>query len=163
PALEYQVTLDDAKYKHGESIPRKVRVFNIDYVARNVGIVAEGASPIYVLGEQSQEILAAIKKDEIALNGVAGDESKPGLVELRRRATEAQRQVTRERDRAFTDIARTISAARGSGAALRTYNAANAKRRFAEIKQKAILGESELKSCRLTIEQPPETELKLLT
>lgn len=163
PDLEYQITIDGKKYTNIDTVTTKVRVFNSDYVERNIKVVDGHANPIYVLGEKSQDVLNQIQKDEAALNGTPGDESKPGKIELRRRANQELSQVTKQRDKAFTQIAGTISAAWSAAGAIRNYRRPDAKRHFAKLAEKKLLSEDKIEVCTLTLTQSVEPELKLLS
>lgn len=162
PDLEYQVTIDGKKYSNQDTVTTKIRVYNSDYVERNVKVVDGYANPIYVLGEKSQDILNKIKKDETTLNGTPGDESDPGKIELRRRADLERTQTTKQRDSLFTQIAATISAAWSAAGATRNYRRPDAKRRFEKLTEKKLLSEDKFEACALTLSQAVEPALKTL-
>lgn len=159
PDLEFQVAAEGKKYTQENTFTTKVRVFNSDYIQRNVNLVDGHASPIYVLGEKSKEILDEIQQDEISLNGTPGDESDPGKIELRRRADQEREQLQREVNGDFTNIARTISAAWGAAGAMRTYRRPNAHSRFDELTEKQLLSEEDIEAYFLTLSQAVEPEL----
>src|SRR5882672_8440580 len=50
PLLQYEVTLDNVSYTEKDAITTKVRVFNCDYIEKNLKVVDGHANPIYVLG-----------------------------------------------------------------------------------------------------------------
>lgn len=163
PDLEFRVTIDGQGYANTDTINAKVRVFNSDYVGRNIRVIDSDANPIYIVGEKSQEILDQIEKDQEALNGLPGDDSKLGYIELRRRANEESAQISKQCDNAFTQIAGTISAAWSAAGAIRNYRRPDARKRFAKITEKQNLSTETLEACRLTLAQPVEPELQQLS
>lgn len=143
PNLEYEIETLTGNYKQGEQFDKKVRVFNEDYISKNVGLLEGKANPIFILGEENQKLLEEIKKDE-------------GLLELKRRsrkaASENKERVEFARSKQFTDIARIISS-NASGEATRKYDKRDAEAAFSKLKSKAILEEAKIQEYSLTLKQ----------
>jgi wobble nucleotide-excising tRNase len=131
PDLEYEI--EDNKgtqYRHGEAYPQKIRVFNQDYVRKNVQVLEGQANSISILlGEDNKKLLAEIEADKILLDGKPGDSAKPGKSILYSTCVKEKAQKIRARGAKFTSIAATIGAAIG-GNALRTYRKGEAETDF---------------------------------
>jgi wobble nucleotide-excising tRNase len=59
PGLEYEIEDDQgAKFKESETFPQKIRVFNQDYVRKNVQVLESQANSISILlGEDNKKLL----------------------------------------------------------------------------------------------------------
>lgn len=143
PNLEYEIETLTGNYKQGEQLDKKIRVFNEDYISKNVGLLEGKANPIFILGEENQKLLEEIKKDE-------------ELLELKRRsrkaASENKDRAESARAKQFTDIARIISS-NASGEATRKYDKREAEAAFSKLKSKAILEETKIQEYSLTLKQ----------
>lgn len=144
--LEYEIEDETGKkYKQGEVFPQKIRVFNQDYIQKNVNILEGRAKSISILlGEQNKELITAIENDKKILNGDPSDRSKPGKILLREESLRESDRKSVARDGKFTDVAKTIGAAIG-GNALRDYRKPQAEKDFAAISTKTELSEEDLK------------------
>lgn len=141
--LEYEIETLTGNYKQGEQFDKKVRIFNEDYISKNVGLLEGKANPIFILGEENQKLLEVIKKDEELL------ESKR---RNRKVVSENKERAESARAKLFTDIARIISS-NASGEATRKYDKRDAERAFSGLKSKAILEEIKIQKCSLTLKQ----------
>lgn len=133
--VQYEIKDDaNATYSHGQAFSTPIRVFNQEYVDDNVAFTTNSAKPILVLGEENQEIIAQIESDE------------KEIVTIRSKIDEENRQKTQKstnKDRLFTDIARTIGQ-NTRGAISRTYRKPEAETAFADLTDKSILSDVSL-------------------
>ena len=154
PDLEYEI--EDNKgtqYRHGEAYPQKIRVFNQDYVRKNVQVLEGQANSISILlGEDNKKLLAEIEADKILLDGKPGDSAKPGKSILYSTCVKEKAQKIRARGAKFTSIAATIGAAIG-GNALRTYRKGEAETDFKALTSKAILSQTDCDKYSLAVKQ----------
>ncbi len=152
--LEYEITDDQAvKYRQGEVFPKKIRVFNQDYIANNVTIPEGRANSISILlGEENKALVDKIQSDEILLHGDPAIDSDPGKISLHAKYIKDKASKSNERDGKFTEIAKTIGAAIG-GNALRDYRKPQAEKDFALIKVKAELSVADLNKYLLSAKQ----------
>jgi wobble nucleotide-excising tRNase len=154
--LEYSI-LDDEGNTHsqGSKFSTPVRVFNGDFIAKNVDFDALSSKTItVVLGEENKEALEAIKVDEKKLSEVISDISKKVTAKRTKESTHST---------AFTDIARTISQGT-QGAIVRNYNKTNAETAFRAMGGKELLSEAELATVSKSVAQdtmPKLAELSL--
>lgn len=141
---EFEV-LDDSgtKLVQGQAAKLPIKVFNQDYVTRNISVENSTANTISILlGDQNKELAEQITQDSKRLHGDGAD---IGLFAKIAQEKEKHSRLTSKTNRLFTDIARTISAAlAGSTAASRTYRAPNAKSDFESITITGALTEEEL-------------------
>ncbi len=155
--LEYEVEDDRGnKYKQGEPFSQKIRVFNQDYIFKNVQILESRAKSISVLlGEENKELLEKIENDKKLLDGdpsSTSEQAKSGKALLYARYLREQSRKSAEKDNKFTEIAKTIGAAIG-GNALRYYRRPDAEKDFSALKAKEELSEEELQKNSLLIKQ----------
>src|SRR5579864_8802609 len=80
--LEYEIEDDqNVKYRQDEQFPKNVRVFNQDYVQKNIEILENRANSISILlGEENKDLVVKIEADTKLLNGDASDPENPGKV-----------------------------------------------------------------------------------
>ena len=70
---------DGAKFGEEDAFPSPIRVFNQDYIQKNVRIQESSANTIsLLLGEASKELVAQIETDEKTLNGDSADPANIG-------------------------------------------------------------------------------------
>ena len=135
PDVQYKIEdAASAIYSQGQAFPTPIRVFNQEYVDDNVAFATNSAKPILVLGEENQEIIAQIESDE------------KEIATIRSKINEENRHKTQKstnKDRLFTDIARTIGQ-NTRGAISRTYRKPDAEASFASLTDKSILPDSQL-------------------
>jgi wobble nucleotide-excising tRNase len=162
-SIEYELEVQDGtRFSQLDSFPTQVRVFNQDYIGKNVRILESNANAISILlGEQNKELTTQIEADERDLNGDPTDSTKRGKVLELDGYTKKKQRKERDNETAFSDIARTIGAAiAGSSAASRTYRSPDAKRDFATIATPEILSDSDLDVQLLALKQEMLPELQ---
>lgn len=153
PTIEYEIETDTGNIKQGETSSRKARVFNQDYIAKNIEVLSGKAKPIFILGEENKKIAEEIKKDEQLLMGKE---------EKLKTANDSKTSQIKQKDKQFTDIARTISA-NTSGEATRKYNKTNAEAAFKQLSAKELLEETDIIKNNLTLRQLEKQSLKELS
>jgi len=164
--IEYEVEdATGAKFTADTRFSLPIRVFNQDYVQKNVRILESSANSISVLlGAENKELVTQIEEDERDLNGNPTDATKIGKVQELHGFTEKRKRKERGNETAFTDIAKTIGAAIvGSGAASRTYRSPDAKKDFATISEPALLSDESREGHILALKQEMLPELAPLT
>lgn len=143
PSAEYEIETQTGTIRHNIPSSRKVRVFNQNYIVKNVEVLSGKANPIFILGEENQKIIEEINKDEHLLL------EKDGKLKSASYSKETQ---ARDRDKQFTNIARIISA-NTSGEATRRYNKNNAELAFKQMGAIELLEEQDIQKCNLTLRQ----------
>ncbi|MBN9585745.1 MAG: AAA family ATPase [Afipia sp.] len=143
PALEYKIESQSGDVVHGQPAARKIRVFNADYIQRNIGQLEENLKPILVIGAENKAVAEALASEQ--------------LEELKRLAVIAAANKNIEvlqtgRGKIFTEIAKTISEA-SSGNTTRTYRKNNAEQAFSKLSAPKTLSDDQLQSHRTTIHQ----------
>ncbi|GAJ96248.1 AAA family ATPase [Rhizobium rhizogenes] len=143
PDLKYSVTTQSGAVTHGQSYPRKVRVFNADYVEANVG-QCEGHIPhILIVGEGNKALAQEVADEQAAytdrLNGIEA-------------ARNAITTLESDRGKLFSAIAKTIGEAT-SGATLRSYRKPDAEAAYLKLTSFKELSEAELTVYRATVHQ----------
>ena len=158
--LQYEVVDDrGTSYAQGAAFPKKIRVFNQDYILNNIQIL-EGKTKtiLIVLGEENKQLAEQIEKDNILLSG---DSSSPGRISLKNENEKKRERKSKERDSKFTEIAKTIGAAIG-GNALRNYRKPQAEKDFSQITAKAELSDDELEKYLSALKEDSEPEISPL-
>ncbi len=149
--------LDGSQIAASDPFPHPVRVFNQDYIQENVSVLTSKAKTIsIVLGAENKELIEKIEADErkLNLNADPTDPSKPGLLHELRSYKQKLERKSKENEKDFTDIARTISAEIGSsGAASRTYRSPEAKADFDKLQAPVEMSEDEIGRHRLALKQ----------
>lgn len=145
PGVEYEVEdHNSSKFIQNANFPEKIRVFNQDYVEKNVSIVDSRANTIsIVLGEENQELIEQIEEKQKQLNGDPLDPNAPGKLAEHKVQKNSAKKNKDDRDQKFTEIAKTIGAAVG-GNALRTYRRQQADGDFKNLQKKSELTQDEL-------------------
>ncbi|PZO50467.1 MAG: hypothetical protein DCF16_13030 [Alphaproteobacteria bacterium] len=162
--VEYSIECSDGQtYSTGDAFPAPLRVFNYDYIQKNVRIMESSANTISILlGEENKALSAQIEEDERALIGIPGDAAHPGKHNELNGYTQKKARKEKENETAFSDIARTVGAAIiGSGAAARNYRNPDAKRDFAALTVPDLLSEEELERQSLIQKQEALSDLPL--
>lgn len=143
PTLEYEIATDGGAVRHGETFAPKIRVFNQEYVAKNVHTMSGRAKSILILGEENKRIA-----DEIAADEAQVAAKKEQISKLSAELKDAGKQ----RDRLFSDIAKTIGL-NTAGLATRTYRKPDAERDFAALKELALLDDAAVAARALELKQ----------
>lgn len=152
------------KFTAGSDYPLPIRIFNQNYIQKNVRVSESNTNSISVLlGQENQEAADQIKDDEIELFGVPGDKDQPGKVRVSTDLEGRVRRAEKASDKAFSDIARTIGAAIAqSGSASRTFRSPDAKREFASLSKKILLEEKDFDLRIQEIKQEMRPEINLI-
>jgi len=156
--MDFDFELEDSdgtRFHPTDKFPRPIRVFNQEYVRKNVRVLESTANTISItLGEQNKELVAQIEKDERALSGDPTNPDDPGKVRELQGYTQKRQRKEKGNDDAFSDIARTIGAAvAGSGVASRNYRRPDAERDFESFALPAVLSEKDLDARTRTLKQ----------
>ncbi len=143
PDLKYAVTTQSGALTHGKNYPRKVRVFNANYVEANVG-QCEGHIPhILIVGEENKALAQEVADEQAAyikrLEGIKA-------------ATNAIAKLESDRGKLFSAIAKTIGEAT-SGATLRSYRKPDAEAAYVKLTSFKDLSDAELAVYRATVHQ----------
>ncbi len=149
PSLKYEIEYEDSIYKENMQLNQKVRVFNQEYVIRNVNLDEGKANQILILGEESKEIADQIKFDEKKLNNLETQKSS--------KETEKAKK-DKEKNKKFTDVARIIGASI-TGSSIRNYEAPEAKKDFALISVTRILQPDEVARQQAIIKQEQKEKI----
>lgn len=143
PDLKYSITTQLGALTHGQNYPRKVRVFNADYVEANIG-QCEGHIPhILIVGEDNKALA-----QEVADEQAAYTERLKGI----KAATDAITKLESDRGKLFSAIAKTIGEAT-SGATLRSYRKPDAEAAYRKLKNFKKPSDAELVVYRTTLHQ----------
>jgi wobble nucleotide-excising tRNase len=164
-AIEFELEIaDGTMFRRGDAFPHPIRVFNQDYIQKNVRILESRANTISVLlGEQNKELVAQIETNERELNGDQSDPANIGKIREFDGFTQKKLRKEKGNETAFSDIARTIGAAIvGSGSASRTYRSPDAKRDFETLRLPALLPDEALDARILALKQDLLPTLDLL-
>jgi wobble nucleotide-excising tRNase len=147
--LEYIVECDSGYYKNGEPVRERIRVFNQDYIEKNVQLIDGKANPIFILGEENKEIADQIKVDENALNNL---ETQKSFKEVEK--------IKKENDRGnkFTEVAKIIGE-NLVGSSTRNYRKPDAEKDFATLTEKKILSADEVTKQQGVIKQEQKDKI----
>ncbi|UIY31486.1 AAA family ATPase (plasmid) [Neorhizobium galegae] len=131
--LKYSVTTQSGALTHGQNYPRKVRVFNADYVGANVGQGEEHIPHIMIVGEDNKALALDVANEQAAyterVNGIEA-------------ATNAVTKLESDRGKVFSAIAKTIGEAT-SGATLRSYRKPDAEAAYLKLTSFKELSDAE--------------------
>ena len=149
PNLKYEIDHENGIYTEKTPLNQKVRVFNQDYIQKNVQPANGTANPIFILGEENKEIADQIEADEEIL----------GNLEQKRDAKEAEKgRKEKEKKTHFTNTAKLIGVST-AGSSIRNYRANNVKDELLTLTEKKILSASEVKQKRLVIRQEQQKKI----
>src|SRR3989344_4328496 len=83
--LEYEIEDEiGTRYKQGGVFPKGIRVFNQDYILKNIKILENRANSISILlGEENKDLVEKIEADTKLLNGDMSDPKNPGKISMR--------------------------------------------------------------------------------
>ncbi|MEL3891300.1 AAA family ATPase [Ferrovibrio sp. MS7] len=143
PDLDYSITTDAGTLAKGQPSPRKIRVFNSDYIEANIGQFNGPLKHILIVGQENKELAEEIKAEQ-----AAHDDRKAKLdVE-----TVALTKLETDKGKAFSAIAKTIGEAT-SGTTLRGYRKPDAEAAYKKLTTPKTYSEAELDIHRVTIRQ----------
>ena len=153
PSLEYDIVDNQNRpYQKNTPLDQKMRVFNQDYIQRNVQLVSGKANPIFILGEENKEIANQIKKDEDTLKELETEKST--------KESEKKKAGSDKEDK-FTEVAKIIGADL-AGSSMRTYRKPDAKKDFEALTEKRILSASEVQEQRKIIKQEQKDKITII-
>jgi wobble nucleotide-excising tRNase len=149
PDLEYDIEHENGNCKENTQLNKKIRVFNQDYIQKNVQLVSGKANPIFILGEENKEIADQIKADENTLNNL----------EIQKSSKEAEK-VKKDNDKGnkFTEVAKIIGA-NLVGSSTRNYRKPDAEKDFATLTEKKILSADEVTKQQAVIKQEQKDKI----
>ena len=150
PDLKYEIEDENSTFNENSLYNQEIRVFNQDYIQKNVHLISGTANPIVILGKENKEIDDRIKTNEKSLEGF----------ESQKKAKEAEKKsAKRIKDNKFTDVAGTIGVSL-FGSPSRYYQKPNAEKDFKEITEKRILSQEEFERQQMVITQKQEEEIE---
>lgn len=147
--LEYDIEHENGNCKENTQLNKKVRVFNQDYIQKNVQLISGKANPIFILGEENKEIADQIKVDENTLNNL----------ETQKSSKEAEK-IKKDNDKGnkFTEVAKIIGA-NLVGSSTRNYRKPDAEKDFATLTEKKILSADEVTKQQAVIKQEQKDKI----
>ncbi len=147
--LEYDIEHENGNCKENTQLNKKVRVFNQDYIQKNVQLVSGKANPIFILGEENKEIADQIKVDENTLSNL----------ETQKSSKEAEK-IKKDNDKGnkFTEVAKIIGA-NLVGSSTRNYRKPDAEKDFATLTEKKILSADEVTKQQAVIKQEQKDKI----
>jgi wobble nucleotide-excising tRNase len=143
PSLEYAVESQSGQITNGKKYGRKVRVFNTDYIAANIGGFDGPLRHILILGEENKAVAAQLKVE------IATRDSRLASIEEHGSAIA---KLDTDKGKLFSQIARTIGEAT-SGTSLRSYRKPDAEAAYAKLINPKALSEKDLENHRATVRQ----------
>lgn len=148
--LEYDIEYENGNCKENTQLNKKVRVFNQDYIQKNIQLVSGKANPIFILGEENKEIADQIKVDENTLSNR----------ETQKSSKEAEK-IKKDNDRGnkFTEVAKIIGA-NLVGSSTRNYRKPDAEKDFATLTEKKILSADEVTKQQAVIKQEQKDKIQ---
>lgn len=149
PDLEYDIEHEGGTIKENTQFTQKVRVFNQDYIQKNVQLINGKANAIFILGEENKEIADQIRTDEETLASLQAQKSS--------KETEKEKKETDKGDK-FTEVARIIGA-NLVGSSTRNYRKPDAERDFEAITEKGILSLDEVTKQQAIIKQEQKDKI----
>ena len=147
--LEYDIEHKNGNCKENTQLNQKVRVFNQDYIQKNVQLVSGKANPIFILGEENKEIADQIKVDENTLINL----------ETQKSSKEAEK-IKKDNDKGnkFTEVAKIIGA-NLVGSSTRNYRKPDAEKDFATLTEKKILSADDVTKQQAVIKQEQKDKI----
>ena len=149
PELKYSGKFIGGTFKEGTPYPRKIRVFNSEYVDKNLGAIEGTLNPIFIIGEEDKSLVAQIQADESDFEKLSVEAASKGA---------EKKQLETERGKHFTDVAKLILADT-HGVATRTYNKSHAEKAFEAMGDGKALDDAQLQVHRVTLQQKVEPTL----
>ncbi len=143
PGLDYVIETATGDLNHGQKSVEKIRVFNSDYVAANIGQFDGPIPHILIVGEENKLVAAELKSEITTLDG-----RRARVQQLSNSISKLEADV----GKLFSQIAKTIGEAT-SGAILRNYRKPEAEAAFARLGAAKLLDEASLTVHRATVKQ----------
>ncbi|WP_427449961.1 AAA family ATPase [Litorimonas sp. WD9-15] len=143
PELKYRIESDEGSFSEGQPYSRQIRVFNSEYVDKNIGEIEGQLHPIFIIGEDNTLLAAQLAEDEANYQELEAKISAQTL---------AKTQLLKERGQEFTNIARTIGED-WVGTSTRKYNKTNAEKSFTNMEESKLLSSEELVQSKAALKQ----------
>jgi wobble nucleotide-excising tRNase len=143
PELAFTIGTQSGQLAAGQQYPRKVRVFNSDYVEANIGLFDGPLRHILIVGEENKALA-----DEVVTE-IATLDDRTKKADGAGRAAE---KLEIDRGKIFSAIAKTIGEAI-SGSTLRSYRKPDAEAAFVRNRDPKTLDKSQLEVHRGTVRQ----------
>jgi len=143
PDLDYSITTDTGTLSKGQPSPRKIRVFNSDYIEANIGQFDGPLRHILIVGQENKELA-----EEIKIEQATYDDRKAKL----EAEALALAKLETDKGKAFSAIAKTIGEAT-SGTTLRGYRKPDAEAAYKKLTKPKTYTDAELDLHRVTIRQ----------
>lgn len=154
PDLEYEIEDEGGtKYTQGQPFNNKIRVFNQDYKENNLEIRDCKAKAItLILGDVNKEIINQLEKDKRSLKNNEDEIQilNDKLIHKRK-----------NKDKSFTDIAKTIYVAI-TGGAIRTYRKNDAESDFSQLSKSELLSEDDLNKYSIVVKQSSKPTIDVI-
>ena len=149
PDLEYDIEHEGGTVKERSQFNTKIRVFNQDYIQKNVQLVSGKVNPIFILGEENKEVADKIKIDEETLVNLESQKSIKETEKTRKESDKANK---------FTEVAKVIGA-NLVGSSTRNYRKPDAEKDFESIAEKKILSADEVTKQQSVIKQEQKDKI----
>lgn len=149
PDLAFTVAAEGGDLTKGKKCARKIRVFNADYVAENLGRFDGPLKHILIVGAENKALAEELKVEEASYLART-EKAKSLTVEIEK--------LEKDKGRIFTAIAATIGEAI-SGATQRRYRKPDAEAAYVLLKSFKVLTEKELEPHHLTVRQEQTAEI----
>lgn len=143
PNLEYLIESASGNFNQGSKYPRRVRVFNSDYIEANIGRLDGPLRHILILGEENKAIA-----EELKVEIVTRDTRNKQILDNTTLITK----LDNDKGKLFSQIAKTIGEAT-SGSTLRSYRKPDAETKYTKLITEDSLSAQELESHRITVRQ----------
>jgi len=147
--LEYDIEHENGNCKENTQLNKKIRVFNQDYIQKNVQLISGKANPIFILGEENKEIADQIKVDENTLNNLETQKNSKGVEKIKK---------DNDKGNKFTEVAKIIGA-NLVGSSTRNYRKPDAEKDFATLTEKKILSGDEVTKQQAVIKQEQKDKI----
>jgi wobble nucleotide-excising tRNase len=151
--LEYDIKCENGVAKENALFNQKIRVFNQDYIQKNVQLINGKANPIFIFGEENKEIIDQIKTDEETLASLEDQKNS--------KETEKTKKEI-ERGNKFTEVAKIIGA-NLVGSSTRNYRKPDAEKDFESLTEKKILSADEVSKQQAIIRQEQKDKITGIT
>lgn len=143
PDLAFTIATDAGALSKGQKCPRKIRVFNSDYVEANIGQFDGPIRHILIVGEENKQLALQVEQEQATY-----DERSAAIAEEQK----ALDKLDQDKGKVFSAIAKTIGEAT-SGSTLRSYRKPDAETAFDKLSARKLCSDTELQTHRQTVRQ----------
>jgi len=155
PNLKYDIDSTEGSFNQTKTYPRKIMVFNKEYIEENAPSLEDPALPskhIFVLGKEDKTLAKSIEDNKKELDSIglllAHNDPKKGIISLKKQLQDKET----EYEDLFTNTARSIASLR-SGDAVRQYNRTQALQEFKKLTQKQELDPTDEQNKRILLRE----------